>query len=256
MNFRINLINATSMFIKPQQVDSAADLPWRAVVNLLRWPVQVKAKQQAGGWTPALLKDKAVEGNSDAAVSLAVLDIERGHLGNPPAMSEVVQLLKQNNWLSIVHTSFSHRPKAPRYRIVVAISRPLEGDERKGVLLGIADRLGLLDCVDVKAASNGNRLYFLPATTPETSTYFSAAAVNGELLDPKTIEVHELPTELTTKMPQGSPDGLIGWFNETTNIATLLEERGYKRVGRASWLSPNSKSGIAGVKLLPKKDSL
>lgn len=44
-------------------------------------------------------------------------------------------------------------------------------------------------------------------------------------------------------------DNIIGQFNERSDVASMLESRGYKRRGKR-WLAPTSSSGIAGVVLL------
>ena len=49
--------------------------------------------------------------------------------------------------------------------------------------------------------------------------------------------------------PKGDGTSVIDTFNEAYDMHTLLEQYGYKRTGRNRYLSPNSTSGLAGVKL-------
>ena len=53
------------------------------------------------------------------------------------------------------------------------------------------------------------------------------------------------------RKPRPKSDGtsVIDTFNEAYDMHTLLEQYGYKRTGRNRYLSPNSTSGLAGVKL-------
>ena len=49
--------------------------------------------------------------------------------------------------------------------------------------------------------------------------------------------------------PKSDGTSVIDTFNEAYDMHTLLEQYGYKRTGRNRYLSPNSTSGLAGVKL-------
>lgn len=49
--------------------------------------------------------------------------------------------------------------------------------------------------------------------------------------------------------PKGDGTSVIDTFNASHDMHTLLEQYGYKRTGQNRYLSPNSTSGLAGVKL-------
>ena len=56
--------------------------------------------------------------------------------------------------------------------------------------------------------------------------------------------------KLTRKpRPKGDSTSVIDTFNETHDMHTLLVQYGYKPTSRNRYLSPNSSSGLAGVKL-------
>src|SRR5690625_2413665 len=57
------------------------------------------------------------------------------------------------------------------------------------------------------------------------------------------------PPELPKRKASAEHDDVIGQFNQAHDIGAILEQHGYKRVGKR-WLPPNSSSGVPGVILL------
>jgi hypothetical protein len=78
----------------------------------------------------------------------------------PPPFDGALDRIKAAGFAAVIYTSHSHRPEAPRYRIVLALSEEIAPDlpavEVMADALGLA---GVLDCSKLHAAS----LFYLPS---------------------------------------------------------------------------------------------
>ncbi|MDP2810724.1 MAG: hypothetical protein Q8O34_11300 [Rhodocyclaceae bacterium] len=79
----------------------------------------------------------------------------------PVDVAGIVAELALWGWRAIVHTSYSHAPEHPRYRLVFDPSRALLAAEVRPLALHVAGLLGLADCVDT-ACMEPARLFYLP----------------------------------------------------------------------------------------------
>jgi RecA-family ATPase len=90
--------------------------------------------------------------HDDNVVSRTVLtlDIEaKDGQDQPPSFSEAVDALQELKAEGWIYTSISHTEKAPRYRVVLPLSKPITGDDLaealKASTLAAAEKLGLKD---------------------------------------------------------------------------------------------------------------
>lgn len=142
-----------SLFRRLTDTDaSRATLAWPDLCEALSSPVVCASKTNAPGWSPATYLDDE-RGPAVEAVACLVFDVD----GALPELSSEVA------W--IAHTTHSHTPESPRWRVVVATDRPHTPGEHRALWETVARALGLTP--DTQTVDAG-RFYWGPSTrTPE-----------------------------------------------------------------------------------------
>jgi hypothetical protein len=189
----------------------------------------------------------------------------------PPPVNEVVARVRNAGLAAVIYTSHSHRPQAPRYRILVPLSAEIAPDlpapEVAADLLGVA---GVLDRSKIGAAS----LFYLPSgeygqLDHHETTTLDGAAIDaawmqdkaGAILAQRQAEADRLAAEAhaeaaarrAAKIAAGfdPDDSLIERLRSRFDLGAVLLAHGYDRAG-AKYRHPNSASGCYGadIKLL------
>jgi hypothetical protein len=139
-------------------------LPWPALAErLASFPVRagVDDKRRLPCWSPARF---AGEGSSAAQVHdlcCLVLDLDGG-IGIDEALDRCAP------FTVALHTSWSHRPAAPCFRLVLPLAQPVP---RAGWTAAWSAAVAALGLPVDRACSNANRRYLLPARpAPEAHT--------------------------------------------------------------------------------------
>jgi hypothetical protein len=226
------------------------------------------------GWTPAEFEPGPRTKERAGQWGVLVMDIEGRcegagtdkRLVGPaaPALDSVADEIALAGWSASLATSWSHEAPSPdggtigpRYRILVETSRSLTpGDEVESLARCVATMLGLRDVLDT-AAMDPSRLFFFASAPADRISLARSRVVEGTSLDVDEL----LPTARLMFASEGSASppkagntnsagSVISAFNASYEIGALLEQRGYKRMGRNRWLSPHSSSGMAGIVLL------
>ena len=110
-------------------------------------------------WSPALYGEGERRANKSVkAVSALVYDFD--HATEGP--HEIADKLRTGNVQFILHTTWSHRPSQPRYRVILFLSRPLFPDEYAEAWENGLRAIGYDAGVD-RQARNISRHYALPA---------------------------------------------------------------------------------------------
>jgi hypothetical protein len=139
---------------------------------LTTFPVlRVADKRALPGWSPALFAPGATR-RADAvrAMSCLVLDVDDG---DPEAA-----FAPWSGLLVVMHTTWSHTPVAPRFRVVLPLARPVPADRWAEAWAWAAARTVAAD----PACKDPSRLYFRPAV-PSAETPRDAQVQVGALLD-------------------------------------------------------------------------
>jgi len=163
------------------------------------------------------------------SVALLVLDVEaKGE--SPPPLREAMQRCKAQGWRASGHTTHSHRPEAPRYRLVLQPNRPLQPDELKPAVQSLAQRLELGQACDLAASGDPARLFFLPRVPDEQArAQFEADTVDGDAVDVEALlndQAHTLPLDRhTDSRPQAPADAytLAALQNAVQTVATAAD---------------------------------
>jgi hypothetical protein len=223
------------------------------------------------GWTPASYEVGPRTKDRAGLWSVLGLDIEghtSGHdadkrlIGAPaPALDAVADEIAARGWSAALATSWSHEQPSPdggtigpRFRIVLAISRPIDHGEVELLARYVAATLGLTAVLD-PSGTDANRLFFFPAAPALRIGLAQSRTVAGEPLPVDDLLVHARrmfepappapPSKPATPLQRGP--SVIDTFNEQADVGRILESHGYKPAGRDRWIWPQSSTGEAGV---------
>lgn len=161
--------------------------------------------------------------------SLVTLDIDFGKAGVPDIVADA---LAGTAWC--LYTTHSHTPAAPRFRLVIPLSREVSADEYIPIARRLADEIGL-DLFD-QSTYEPSRLMYWPSASRDAE--FIGLTGEGEPVDADQVlgtysdwrnvaewPVHEthVPTAKGAKQedPRTKP-GIIGAFCRTYGIAEAI----------------------------------
>jgi P4 family phage/plasmid primase-like protien len=230
------------------------------------------------GWLPVVMEQGPRRGERVHAVTALVLDVEADTRRDaatgvktvvgpePPEPEEMIAELDQRGWCYLLHTTYSHLDpeimpgdvRHPRYRLVFALSRPLEPDEVKPLGDHVAGILGIADCFD-RGAVEPARLFYFPRVPEARLGAFEFHQGNGEPLDVDALlgeaqRVQQAMQKSRHVKPATGEGSVIEAFNAAHDVGAILESAGYIRKGRTRWLYPESTTGNPAVRLLPDSD--
>ena len=148
-------------------------------------PETLDALKDGPAWMPADIEPGPRKRERVRAMSALVLDIEAAKARpqlQPPPFDETAQRVKAQGWQAVLHTTFQHTAKAPRYRIVLSVSSHFAPDVVKELGLHVARVLGL-DAVTDTAALEPARLYYRPRCPAAYAADARAVRIDGQPLD-------------------------------------------------------------------------
>lgn len=202
---------------------------WEDLVRLLTVH-DLREEKDGPLWSPVSVLETAQRKNESVeAVHLLVLDFDCGK-----SLEDVLPPLA--GWEMVVHTSHSHAPEHPKFRIVVPLIEPVPADRWKSWWTAfVADRAP--DC-DL-ACKNSARIYFLPSCPEEMFLEAQALHIPGAWLDPSPWlrEELELPTNPTPERTGSAKPTGRGDYS-TLDVRTWLKQ--------VSGLNPQEESGGEG----------
>lgn len=194
----------------------------------------------------------------------------------PPPLAETAARIKARGWAVALYTSHSHRPEAPRYRIVLPLSAEIMPDlpavEVAADLLGVR---GVLDESKIGAAS----LFYLPSADPEHLEHHETTVIDGTPLDAawmqeragavlaareaerarqraEALEAAAKRREERTRRGFDRDASIIEAIRNRLDMAGELIGHGYQPAGDKRYLYPGSESGVPGVYVLIGQDGI
>ncbi len=181
---------------------------WGKLVTRFASPGPAPAdKHELPLWCPTVFEGDRRKGDLAEAVYLFAIDIDNEikptqlkKYRSPPPTTIVTKGGKETNRLEPVntieqvaavlpgsecfwHTSFSHRPNWPKYRIAWLLKRPATPTEYAALWERLEARFRRAGVFLDPATKNISRAWFVPAKTE----HFSCGHLTGELLDPDTV---------------------------------------------------------------------
>ena len=244
----ITLAAAQSIYAPELRMHS---IPLAALAERLKRPAVRKQKDGPG----IVLADMSAPYRKNAnvrAVTALAYDLEASPMPPPPP-AVLHERCNALGWWHVIVSTYSHAPEAPRYRLLLALTRPIAPDLYRSVWPLPLEALGLPQCVDA-ACRDPARLYLLPACPPSHAHHFQHHHGTGNPLNSETLAAIWAAREI--RKPKPAPnvrianrgESVIGQFNASHSIADLLGAHGYTQRGKR-WSKPGTSHG-AGVMLL------
>ena len=135
-------------------------------------------KKQLPCWSPAIYPENTRRGNAHVeSVTALVYDFD--HTTDAP--SKISERLRRVGVSFGIHTTWSHRPSEPRYRVILFLTRPLKPEEYSPAWENGLRLIGYDAGVD-RQARNISRHYALPAHC-QGEEYISEVFWEGRLLN-------------------------------------------------------------------------
>lgn len=116
-------------------------------------------------------------------VSLIVLDVE-AKTKQPPPLQATLALCEARGWQAFAHTTYTHTPDEPRYRLCMTPSRSIKPAELRRLVEAVAREFNLECAYDLPASGDPARLYFNPRVASEEDKFtFEHGSVEGATVD-------------------------------------------------------------------------
>jgi len=152
----------------------------------------IRPQKKGGVWSPARYKTGTNRGNANVeCISMLVADVDGGK-----AFADLKAKLDAYHYLA--HSSFSHTPDKPKYRVILPLNQPVPVADWALVW---ARFNAMLEGVNDPSTKDPARIYFLPSHPENAPGHFIATGV-GKLLD--ISDLPELPIEVVTAATRSS----------------------------------------------------
>lgn len=194
---------------------------WPAVFAKMGRPLSRARKEHVPGWAPCIYeRDSRAE--DCRALAVTALVCEYDHDVGLDAAAET-----WGDWFGFVYSTFSHKPDAPRLRVILPLSRNVTPEEH-GRLWRWAESVG--GAIDRKA-KDAKRFWFWPAIAP--GGVYETRNLCGAILEPDPV--------LAEVKPIASPPAPI-----PTRIGFADRTHVYDRASRYLRAMPPAISGSGG----------
>tara|TARA_R110002020_G_scaffold12271_2_gene45190 strand:- start:5720 stop:7876 length:2157 start_codon:yes stop_codon:yes gene_type:complete len=177
-------------------------------------------KKKLPCWSPATYEPGARRGNPNVrSITALVYDFD-----HPKDRPEIVSAhLREVGVGFVLHTTWSHRPSEPRYRVILFLSRPLKPEEYSAAWENGLRLIGYYAGVD-RQARNISRHYALPAHC-QGEEYISDIFAEGTPLDSDKISkaVQEEKEDPTGKLVLKRVTPVLLDGGETKTVEQVLQ---------------------------------
>lgn len=245
---------AAARHITPQELRRMAERP------------SIGPKQEAALIVPFESSSKTKEHAQAAMFAAVVID----HDSDNKAEADIRHIYGPDglNVCYLAFTTSSHTPEAQRWKVVVPFAVPVDADSAAQISAGVA--YGLASDMAQTRKQQG---FYAPNRLTQDAPYTAIVDYLGEPWqwlqpdDAESVFIQEaaqgwqeylatLEQQAAAAKPKPRPvldsasAGIVERIQAAYDLTHLLEQNGYKRKGRALYLSPFSSSGAAGVKVL------
>ena len=177
------------------------------------------AVKDIGGFVGGTLRGDRRKASEILTRSLVTLDID---YGTPNVPDIVADMLCGTAWC--LYSTHSHTPQAPRFRLVIPLSREVSADEYTPIALRIADDIGIT-------------LFDQSTYEPSRLMYWPSASKDGEFI------------ALSGDGEPADADAILDSFNDWRNVAEWpVDPRGTQPTAKGvKQEDPRLKTGIIGA---------
>lgn len=211
--------------------------------------------------------------NCESLANLLIVDCDKrideyGEiLEGAPNPQEVSRVLNDHNLAHILYGSYSHYvgEKGNRYRIILLSDTPYNSSQLAPTIEALISLINIGLDRELLANATENNTWAQPWYLPRKIANSSIPDLYIEHLEGETFTVFDQQTlpplssykELSSSSKQPGEISAIQAFNQQHALIDLLIQYGYKKVYESNenqkWLSPLSKSGIAGITVRTNK---
>jgi len=217
---------------------------------------------------PYLLRGPCNGQRSDANMTEAYLVIidgdstvgEEGEKSAPP-VAQAIAALNKLGLNYVLHTSHSHQQqdKGNRYRIIIPLSRACSKAELSAINHAVHKAVQDEGCPVAETGESGifSQPWYLPRIASADADYECHIQTAGHAFALSAAVAPPPPSKVAEYVPHIPTNSPIDTFNRQHKPADILTRHGYKlkhtnrRTGEVRLLSPDSKSGSAGVIIYP-----
>ena len=121
----------------PRHLVKSKSLPWEQLTERMSHPTI--GGKEGSGWVAADILDGPRRNDRVKSVSLIVFDVD--NKGIQKSVDEVAALIEELGCRAAVHSTYSHRPDLPRFRVILDVSEPIPPGDFKRIALQVADDL-------------------------------------------------------------------------------------------------------------------
>ncbi|MDO8861083.1 AAA family ATPase [Haliea sp. E1-2-M8] len=164
-----------SDFTKPVKAKS---ITWQMLEGYLCKP-KVGPKE-GNGFVAAAIDDGPRKNERVGSVSLLVYDLDNKN--SVVVADELRHRIESKRYRAIIHSTHSHTPDKPRYRLILAVSEPIMPADHKQILISVAARLGISDALDMNA-TDLSRFFYRPRCPVEQVGNYVFISVPGAAVD-------------------------------------------------------------------------
>ena len=140
---------------------------WSGVEEIFKQPLVTVNKKGNPAFSGAVYPNGSTRCKANVqAINLIVLDFDAGH------PDDVCKVIQEKGWASVVVSSYSYTPEAPKFRVVLKPNRPILPTEWPGAF----DCLCTIfpDMID-ETGKDPSHIYYFPAKPSESAaTYFKS----------------------------------------------------------------------------------
>jgi hypothetical protein len=138
----------------------------------------IATKAEGHGWSPAVFTDNQRAKKNVEHLYCLVLDYDTGKTDLQAAFDfwswEAFKEFRKVPFTTacLVHTSFSHTPEKPKFRVVMPLSRPVDAKEFEAIWAYVADLAEKAGHELDQACKDPSRMWFFPAGKPSEKPTF------------------------------------------------------------------------------------
>jgi hypothetical protein len=230
------------------QITTAKEYQWAEFAKLLTAKPPESQNKAARGWfIPASFADNHRDGGNFKFRDSLTLDFDKVEVG---AYEKVQAALA--NFAHAIYTTFSHTPEAPRFRVVVPLSRSVDLVEFQALARKLAADTFGIELV-ARESFSASQMMYMPTVRPSKAGEFKSAVNDAPWLDvDKVLASYANWRDLTSwphraehdelhppgeQIPPDQKPGLIGKFCSAFRVADAIQrfELPYSPSGNGRW---------------------
>jgi len=200
---------------------SAIESSWtdlgRWLATAQRRPADAE-RPNLGGWSAAVFTEGRRRRDAVERVTALVLDIDSGDVPLERLRAHFTGME------AFIHSTRRYRPAAPRWRVVLRVTRPMSPDEHAIVWRKERDRLAAREVAIDEATKDASRFWYVPCEPVEGAFVFEA-------LDGRALDVDEaVRAAPVVAPPSATPTAPIGEVNDLPPLEVRMQwARAYAR---------------------------